>query len=127
MTRERLADAYEEQAALLTRLAEVTAQIAHELRGIEPAAARAAVPAAGVVSPPAPVLADPPLSAQVDAGLGVCPIHGVHWTVKAAGVSKVGKPYEGFWKCAERDGDEFCTQKPQKIWRDTHPIREVAA
>lgn len=72
--------------------------------------------------------ADIPLKAQVDAGLGVCPIHGVPWTVKPAGVSpKTKKPYSAFWKCAERDDNGFCDERPQPIWKDNHPIRAGAA
>lgn len=69
---------------------------------------------------------EPPLKPQVDAGLGKCPIHGKPWTIKAAGVGKKGA-YDAFWKCAEKDDDGYCTQKPQKIWRDTHPIPNGAA
>lgn len=81
--------------------------------------------------PPLPPLEDPddvpPLKPQVDAGLGKCPIHGKPWTIKAAGVSKAGKPYSAFYKCAERDADGYCKEKPQPIWVQTHPIREGAA
>lgn len=69
----------------------------------------------------------PALKAQVDAGLGICPVHGTRWTVKEAGVSKAGKPFRAFWKCAERDDNGYCNEKPQRIWQDTHPIPEGAA
>lgn len=59
--------------------------------------------------------------------LGRCPVHNVPWTVKPSGVSKAGKPYRAFWKCAERDGDTYCDQKPVKVWQDSHPPRESAA
>ena len=61
-----------------------------------------------------------------DAALGVCPVHGVAWTVKAGGVSKAGKSYSAFYRCAEKTGDAYCDQKPTKVWQDTHPIREAA-
>jgi hypothetical protein len=65
----------------------------------------------------------PRLKPQVDAGLGKCPTHGTAWTVKAGGMStRTNKPFDAFYKCSEKDGDVWCTQKPQKIWRDTHPI-----
>lgn len=131
MSRDRLADAYEEQAATYARLADATAQIAHELRGIETPAARAGVDPAAEGAPvpsPAPSSAAAiPLKPQVDAGLSICPIHGVPWTVKAAGVSKAGKRYNSFWKCAEKDQDGFCNEKPQPIWIDTHPPVQAAA
>jgi hypothetical protein len=69
----------------------------------------------------------PTLKPQVEAGLGKCPVHGKPWKVKAAGVSKAGKPFNAFWRCAEKDGDAWCDQKPQKIWKDLHPIPEGAA
>lgn len=79
------------------------------------------------VAATAPTSGPVALKPQVDAGLGKCPIHGKPWSIKQAGVGRNGKPYEAFFKCSEKDGDTWCTQKPQKIWRDTHPIREVAA
>ena len=70
---------------------------------------------------------EPALNPQVEAGLGKCPLHGKPWSVKAAGVSRSGVPYDAFYKCDSKDGDEFCKQKPQKIWRDLHPLPTGAA
>lgn len=86
-------------------------------------------PGAAVVSSPSGTVAPaetPPLKPQVDRGLSLCPVHGVSWTVKEGGISKNGKPYKAFWKCAEKDGDAFCNEKPQKIWADTHPADRAA-
>jgi len=56
---------------------------------------------------------------------GGCPVHGVPWTVKAAGVSKTtGAPYSAFWKCAETNSDgSFCKEKPTLAWVKAHPAR----
>lgn len=71
---------------------------------------------------------EPALKPQVEAGLGKCPVHGKPWSVKPAGVSpRTKEPYDAFWKCAEKDDDTYCKQKPQKIWRDLHPIPGAAA
>lgn len=57
-------------------------------------------------------------------GLGKCPFHNTPWTVKSAGVSKMGKPYQSFYKCDGKDPDgTFCNRKPVKGWVDAHPIR----
>lgn len=65
--------------------------------------------------------------AQQDAALGVCPVHGTAWTVKAGGVSAAGKPYNAFYKCSGKMPDDtYCKQKPTKVWADTHPIRDAA-
>jgi len=62
-----------------------------------------------------------PLAADTP-GLGRCPSHNKPWTVKAAGVSKAGKPYNAFWKCDGKDPDgTFCNRKPVKSWADAHP------
>ena len=62
-----------------------------------------------------------------DAALGVCPVHGTAWTVKAGGVSAAGKPYSSFYKCSGKMPDDtYCKQKPTKVWADTHPIRDAA-
>lgn len=42
---------------------------------------------------------------------GVCPIHGVPWELRPAGISKkTGKPYREFWTCPDFD----CKEKPPK-------------
>jgi hypothetical protein len=36
-------------------------------------------------------------------------------TWKEGGVSKAGKPYDGFYKCGEKNPDQsFCTQRPPR-------------
>ena len=62
-----------------------------------------------------------PLAADTP-GLGRCPAHDRPWSVKAAGVSKNGKPYSAFWKCDGKEPDgTFCNRKPVKAWADAHP------
>lgn len=97
-------------------------------------------PQDGVASPPAPIRAATPIDAELEAARPVaripqaatdsaafCPVHGTRWTIRPAGVSKVGKPYNAFYKCDEKDGDAWCQQKPPKAWVDAHPIRGAAA
>jgi hypothetical protein len=39
----------------------------------------------------------------------------VPFTWKEGGVSKAGKPYDGFYKCGEKNPDQsFCTQRPPR-------------
>lgn len=65
---------------------------------------------------------DVPLPATAP-GLGRCPFHGLAWSVKAAGVSKAGKPYKSFYHCDGKEPDgSFCQRKPTKGWADAHPI-----
>jgi len=60
--------------------------------------------------------------------LSVCPNHGTPWTVKAAGVSKAGKPYKAFFKCDGKNPDgSFCDKKPTREWADAHAARLAAA
>lgn len=56
---------------------------------------------------------------------GGCPIHGIPWTVKAAGTStKTGAPYSAFWKCEGKNPDDsFCREKPTPAWQKAHPAR----
>lgn len=135
-------------------IAEGAMEISLAYSAIEPAGARPAVPdsvptapaagAAGVppasAAPTTPsfdelppegfdVSATPALAPQVDAGLGKCPVHGKRWSIKPAGISpRTKEPYDAFYRCAEKDEDGgYCKQKPQKIWRDTHPIPGAAA
>lgn len=93
--------------------------------------AYAAIEQPGAEAAPSPWVKEsdlprPPLKPQVDAGLGLCPVHGVPWTVKEAGVSKAGKKYRAFWKCAVKDEDGFCDERPQPIWQDAHPADAAA-
>ena len=63
-----------------------------------------------------------PLPAETP-GLGRCPSHNLAWSVKAAGVSKMGKPYNAFFHCDGKEPDgSFCPRKPVKAWADAHPI-----
>lgn len=58
-----------------------------------------------------------PVSAPVAqrSGPGDCPVHHVPFTWKEGGVSKNGKPYDGFWKCGEKNADDsFCNQRPAR-------------
>jgi hypothetical protein len=50
----------------------------------------------------------------------VCPDHNVPWTLKEAGTSKAGKPYDAFWKCDAKTDGEFCRNKPSKQWQARH-------
>lgn len=63
-----------------------------------------------------PVAATP----QNEPVLSRCPFHDRAWTVKEAGISKAGKPYNAFWKCDAKDGDVYCPRKPVKAWADAH-------
>ena len=110
-------------------------QVAHQFRiladsidaAIDPAAppavqdrvpSRPAAAEAGV--PPAPASAP-----RQDAALGYCPTHGVPWSVQPGGISKrTNKRYSAFWKCKEKDGDNYCNEKPVPVWADTHPAEE---
>ena len=71
-----------------------------------------------------PVAATP----QNEPVLGRCPMHDLAWTIKPAGVSKLGKPYSAFWKCSGKDADgTYCNRKPVKAWADAHSAQLVAA
>jgi hypothetical protein len=50
----------------------------------------------------------------------VCPDHNVPWTLKEAGTSKAGKPYDAFWKCDAKTDGEFCKNKPSRQWQARH-------
>jgi len=122
----RLADAYEEQAALFARLAEATAQVAHELRGIDSPVARTGVESGAegaTARPPSPSSAPDPLSVV----LSQCPDHQVAWTVKDGGIGRNGQPYPAFWRCNERTDGEYCKKRPTAAWAKSHPIETVAA
>jgi len=55
-------------------------------------------------------------------GLGRCPSHNLAWTVKEAGVSKMGKAYSSFWKCDGKTDGVYCNKKPTRAWADAHPL-----
>jgi hypothetical protein len=78
-------------------------------------------------SPPPSVSSSPPASAAPSPAAAfasaqprptsnaTCPIHGVPFTYKEAGVSKAGKPYDGFWKCdGKLEDGSFCKEKPPR-------------
>lgn len=89
------------------------------VRADEPVARTGLAGAGEADSPqPAPV---PVQEQYVESRLGVCPVHGVPWTVRPAGVSKAGRKYSAFWKCSERDANGFCDKKPVAAWADAHP------
>src|SRR6187551_854417 len=85
MSRERLAAAYEELAALHSRVADQYAQVAHELMGNEqPGAGESAVPS---TQSPAPAALPPSRTARTidparpsEPDQGECPKHHKPWT-----------------------------------------------
>jgi hypothetical protein len=61
--------------------------------------------------------------------LGLCPVHRTAWTVKAGGVSKAGKEYPPFWRCAQKDPNGkngYCEARPNPAWTSGHPIGTAA-
>ncbi len=65
--------------------------------------------------PTAPHATIPAPSRPLAAGPGDCPVHGVPFTWKEGGVSKAGKPYDGFYKCGEKNADgSYCKQRPPR-------------
>jgi hypothetical protein len=56
---------------------------------------------------------------------GGCPIHGLPWSQREAGVSKkTGEPYRAFWKCDGQNADgSYCREKPTPAWVKAHPAR----
>lgn len=48
---------------------------------------------------------------------GACGQHGTPWTLKPAGVSKAGKPYNAFYTCTGKNADgSYCREKPGAKW-----------
>ena len=48
---------------------------------------------------------------------GACGQHGMPWTLKPAGVSKAGKPYNAFFTCTGKNSDgSYCREKPNQKW-----------
>lgn len=63
-------------------------------------------------APPLPI---PVPSRTLADGPGTCPDHHVPFTWKEAGVNKQGVPYDGFYKCGEKNADgSYCRRKPAK-------------
>ena len=60
---------------------------------------------------------DMPPPEHADADLGeppICPDHNVEFTWKEGGVSKAGKPYDGFWRCTQKTADGgYCKARPK--------------
>ena len=56
---------------------------------------------------------------------GGCPIHGLPWSVREAGVStKTGEPYRAFWRCTGENADgTYCKERPTAAWVKAHPAR----
>jgi hypothetical protein len=56
---------------------------------------------------------------------GGCPVHGLPWSVREAGISKkTGEPYRAFWKCDGQNADgSYCQEKPTLAWVKAHPAR----
>ena len=88
MSRERLANAYEELAALHARVAEQYAQVAHELMGTNDQPGPAAS-----VSPPARAAA--PVQSVVDQG--ECPAHHREWKMGNYGPYCTAKSDDPAW------------------------------
>jgi len=43
-----------------------------------------------------------------------CAVHGTEMKWKEGGVSKAGKPYNGFWSCGQKNADgSWCNYKPK--------------
>lgn len=91
--------------------------------GDRPAAGRVALPplkAMSLPQTPAPSAGHDTvvLKAAMDMfGADNCPDHGQPWTKKPGGVSKAtGKPYQPFWACSGKTGDQWCKRKPSMDW-----------
>jgi hypothetical protein len=104
----RLADAYD-------ALAEAAAALAIELRAETPPAA------SGGELEELPFDDTP----QGRSAQGGCPVHGLPWSVREAGISKkTGEPYRAFWKCDGQNADgSYCQEKPTLAWVKAHPAR----
>lgn len=104
----RLADAYD-------ALANAAATLAHELRATAP-------PDGPSDTEDDLPFMDTPAGRSAQGG---CPLHGIPWTVREAGVSKkTGQPYKAFWTCVETNEDgSYCREKPTDSWVKAHPAR----
>ena len=67
------------------------------------------------------------LAAAVIFAGGECPDHRVEWTLKPAGISKAGKPYEAFYTCSQRTNGEYCKRKPAAAWITAQASKQPAA
>lgn len=57
---------------------------------------------------------------ELSEGENWCPVHGLAWVLKPAGISKQsGAPYDAFWACASKD-KPFCKEKPTVQWVKAH-------
>lgn len=48
-----------------------------------------------------------------------CPVHGLAWVLKPAGVSKAGSPYDAFYACGSSE-KPWCKEKPTAQWVKAH-------
>lgn len=121
MSRERLAAAYEELAALHARVAEQYAQVAHELMGTEPSAARADV-AAGVPAgePAAAAGAAPSAPAAASIDRTRCPAHNREWKEGTYGPYCTAQADDPAW--ANKKG--YCNITPRSApkWLEIHRV-----
>ena len=56
---------------------------------------------------------------ELSEGENWCPVHGLAWVLKPAGISKAGAPYDAFWSCSSKD-KPFCKEKPTVQWVKAH-------
>jgi hypothetical protein len=126
----------EQLATALRKIAEGLYEAADTLFGVSeaPTAPRAVSAAPGPIGNEIPGPEFPPFEPTESApyepvplpadtpGLGRCPSHNLAWTVKEAGVSKMGKAYNSFWKCDGKTDGVFCNKKPTRAWADAHPL-----
>ena len=71
-----------------------------------------------------PEVARAALGALVGGAGGACPVHGVAWATRPAGVSKVsGKEYAAFYTCSAKLESGFCKERPSREWVKANPIR----
>jgi hypothetical protein len=56
---------------------------------------------------------------ELSEGENWCPVHGLAWVLKPAGISKTGAPYDAFYACSSKD-KPWCKEKPTKQWVDAH-------
>ena len=70
----------------------------------------------GKQSQAAPLSPDLAVAAAMLFAEGECPDHRTAWQYKPAGVSKAGKPYQGFWSCGGKTDGQYCKRKPSLGW-----------
>jgi hypothetical protein len=118
MTDNELADAWDD-------LAEAAAALALQVRRTAPPdAPQAALTTETVENLPFDDFEDTPRGRSAAGG---CPIHGLPWSVREAGISKkTGEPYRAFYKCDGQNADgSYCNERPSPSWVKAHPIRGI--